>query len=114
MWPFSSRKKPVDLRAIRDQILAVSDEVEDWVAPKWRDFLIQKNNFDGEMPLETMMAAFFGINYENIKKAFPILKDAPIEVVVAVGGQGVSKSGTHPLDDVQAAMASLIAPEPRK
>ena len=114
MWPLSRRAKAADLQSKRDQIIAVSEEVEDWIAPKWQAFLIDKNNFDGELSLEMMMTAFFGINYEVIKKAFPILKNAPIELVVAVGGEGVAKSGTHSLDEVQAAIGSLISLEVRE
>ena len=109
-WPFARRQKP-DIQMDREKIHVIAEDVEDWVAPKWKSFLEEKNFFDGEMPLETMMAAFFAINFDAIRKAFPPLGLATIEIVVAVGGHGVEKSGTHSFEEVHQAIASLISLE---
>jgi len=113
IWRIFNRRKqtPEDLWA---QVHAISDDVDEWVAPRWKAFLVEMNLFDGQLSLEEMMAGFFGTRYPELLAAFPVLKEFPIEVWVAVGGHGIDKSGTHSFAEVQAAIKSLVAIEEKK
>jgi hypothetical protein len=95
-------------KSIAVQVKADTDAIVASLGPKWKMFC-EKMPFKAEVPLADRIEAFAAPAFAGMLQHYPSTKSAPAGMLWMMVFTAILESKTHPVDEVNAAIAQLEA-----